>query len=421
MKLNCRVMYVPRAGSPAEDYEDAYNYSADAAVAAISDGVSSAYRSRHWARLLVQTFVESPPSGPGRLEALDLVNRASAAWHASISWPDLDTRERAAASRGSAATLLGLRLEEPGPEMRSGKWWCMAMGDSCLFHIANGHLVNAVPVSSSVDYSRRPPLLYTQPDLTERDISSLVLAQGTWHGGDTFFLLTDAIARWFLSQVERGLKPWETLAAQDERSFRSFVDQQWDRRLMRPDDVTVVILDALTARRHPVSERDLPVDSVDRTDRIEGHAFISYVREDSRQVDRLQEALEAAGVRVWRDTADLWPGEDWRMKIRRAITDDALVFIACFSQKSVSRHKSYQNEELTLAFEQMRRRPPNDPWLIPVRLDECEIPDREIGAGRMLASIQRADLFGDHADLEMRRLVAVIQRKLARRPGPPAS
>jgi hypothetical protein len=59
-----------------------------------------------------------------------------------------------------------------------------------------------------------------------------------------------------------------------------------------------------------------------------GHVFISYVRGDSRDVDRLQLVLEAAGVRVWRDTAELWPGEDWRAKIKQAITRDALVFLA---------------------------------------------------------------------------------------------
>ena len=53
-----------------------------------------------------------------------------------------------------------------------------------------------------------------------------------------------------------------------------------------------------------------------------GHVFISYVREDSSEVDQLQQVLEAAGIRVWRDTADLWPGEDWRAKIRQAIQED---------------------------------------------------------------------------------------------------
>jgi len=83
--------------------------------------------------------------------------------------------------------------------------------------------------------------------------------------------------------------------------------------------------------------------------------------------------------------------------IRRAITDDALVFIACFSHKSLARNKSYQNEELTVAIEQLRSRRPDVPWLIPVRFDDCEIPDYDIGPGRTLRSIHRADLFGRHA------------------------
>ena len=70
-----------------------------------------------------------------------------------------------------------------------------------------------------------------------------------------------------------------------------------------------------------------------------GHAFISYVREDSRHVDRLQLYLEAAGVAVWRDTGDLGPGVDLRARIRHAITDNALVFIACFSRESTARAK----------------------------------------------------------------------------------
>lgn len=143
-----------------------------------------------------------------------------------------------------------------------------------------------------------------------------------------------------------------------------------------------------------------------------GHVFISYVREDSRRVDRLQRKLEAAGIPVWRDTADLWPGEDWRAKIRRAITDNALVFVACFSRASLARSKSYQNEELILAIEQLRLRSPENPWLIPVRFDECELPDRDIGGGRTLSSIQRADLFGNRTNGGTARLVASVLRIL---------
>jgi TIR domain len=154
--------------------------------------------------------------------------------------------------------------------------------------------------------------------------------------------------------------------------------------------------------------------AVARPSEVAGHVFISYIREDSRHVDLLQQALEEAGVRVWRDTQDLWPGEDWRLKIRRAITDNAIVFIVCFSSRSLARSRSYQNEELLLAIEQLRLRPLEEPWLIPVRFDDCEIPERDIGGGRTLTSIQRADLFDDHFAEGVARVLTTVLRILGR-------
>lgn len=155
--------------------------------------------------------------------------------------------------------------------------------------------------------------------------------------------------------------------------------------------------------------------------KVAGHAFISYVREDSDRVDQLQAVLERAGIPVWRDTADLWPGQDWREHIQRAITDNALAFIACFSRNSTGRPASYQNEELRVAIEQLQLRRPDDPWIIPVRFDDCDIPDRDLGGGRQLAAIQRADLFGAQADHAAARLVAVVRRILERDVGDAAA
>jgi tetratricopeptide (TPR) repeat protein len=142
------------------------------------------------------------------------------------------------------------------------------------------------------------------------------------------------------------------------------------------------------------------------------HAFISYVREDSQRVDWLQSKLETAGVPVWRDTADLWPGQDWRHIIRRAIQDEALAFLACFSSRSLARPRSYQNEELLLAIEQFRMHQPEDPWLIPIRFSECAIPDLDIGTGRTLSWLHRVDLFGYGADDGADRLITTILRIL---------
>lgn len=143
-----------------------------------------------------------------------------------------------------------------------------------------------------------------------------------------------------------------------------------------------------------------------------GHAFISYVREDGRAVDRLQEFLEANGVPVWRDTERLWPGEDWKDKIREAIDADSLAFIACFSRNSEAKQKSYQWGELRLAIEQLHLRPHDRPYLVPVRFDDYPIPDWEISPGRTLRSLQRVDLFGEEWQTNAERLLEGIQHIL---------
>ena len=66
----------------------------------------------------------------------------------------------------------------------------------------------------------------------------------------------------------------------------------------------------------------------------------------------------------------------------------------------------------SLAIDQLRLRRPDDPWLIPVRFDNCEVPDRDLGSGRTLGSIHRADLFGSGRDLAAERLVAAVHRLL---------
>lgn len=147
-----------------------------------------------------------------------------------------------------------------------------------------------------------------------------------------------------------------------------------------------------------------------------GHAFISYVREDKRRVDRLEQVLQSNGIPVWRDTRKLWPGEDWRKKIRDAIAADSLAFIACFSTNSEARRVSYQREELLLAIEQLRLRPTDLPYLLSVRFDECLIPELEIGAGRTLGSLQWVDVFGKHRQENAERLAEGVQHILSQAP-----
>lgn len=139
------------------------------------------------------------------------------------------------------------------------------------------------------------------------------------------------------------------------------------------------------------------------------HAFISYVHEDSGRVDELETQLQSVGIKVWRDKNDLWPGQDWELVIREAITNDNLAFIACFSEASHNRVKSYQNEELVVAIEEFRKRHPDRPWIFPVRFDDIPMPKHSLGASRTLDSLHRTDLFGAGEVTNLLRLVHGVQ------------
>lgn len=124
------------------------------------------------------------------------------------------------------------------------------------------------------------------------------------------------------------------------------------------------------------------------------HVFISYVRENGPVVNRIADTLCSRGIRVWLDRDSIAPGSRWKREIRRAITEGGF-FVACFSAEYSSRGRTYMNEELTIAIEELRQRPTDRAWFIPVMLSACQIPDRDIGAGETLRDIQWVELWRD--------------------------
>ena len=136
------------------------------------------------------------------------------------------------------------------------------------------------------------------------------------------------------------------------------------------------------------------------------HIFISYVRENQENVDRLCSALGSYSLKVWLDREDILPGRRWCTAIRHAIQQGAY-FLACFSKEYSTRQRTYMNAELALAIDELRKRPYETSWFIPVRLADCIIPDREIGGGESLADLQWVDLFQDW-DAGIRKILQCV-------------
>lgn len=124
------------------------------------------------------------------------------------------------------------------------------------------------------------------------------------------------------------------------------------------------------------------------------HVFLSYVRADQDLVDRLVLDLRRAGIGVWIDREQIKPGQRWQCVIAAAI-EEGTHFLACFSRAYQQRDRSYMNEELMLALDELRKRPQDRAWFLPLRLDDCEIPALRIGGGDTLRDIQWVNLHRD--------------------------
>ena len=137
-----------------------------------------------------------------------------------------------------------------------------------------------------------------------------------------------------------------------------------------------------------------------------GHVFISYCRENMDAVDRLCESLTSRGIKVWLDRNALEPGMQWKPAIQQAIQHGDF-FIACFSTEVNARNQTYMSEELKVAIEELHRRPVDKVWFIPVKLNECEIPDIDIGGGETLRNLQYVDLH-ENWEIGIQRLLNTI-------------
>ena len=124
--------------------------------------------------------------------------------------------------------------------------------------------------------------------------------------------------------------------------------------------------------------------------------FLSYSSKDRERVRPIYQALRVAGLDPWLDTEDLLPGQDWGHEIRKAVTSSD--FIVVFFSENATR-PGYVQKEIRIALDVADSRAAGEVFLIPVRLDAVEVPDR-------VRQYQWLDLFQpDGVD----RLVSVIR------------
>jgi hypothetical protein len=122
--------------------------------------------------------------------------------------------------------------------------------------------------------------------------------------------------------------------------------------------------------------------------------FLAHAFEDKDNIRELYLKLRSEGYSPWFDEIDLKPGQEWKNEIPKAIRE-AAICLACLSKISVAK-RGYVQREFRLALSTYAELPVGSRYLIPVRLDECKIPEIRIPSLDIsMADFHCADLSSD--------------------------
>jgi len=216
--------------------------------------------------------------------------------------------------------------------------------------------------------------------------------------GNQLYLLTLELS----SRIEQLVSSVGAIA---EEEARKRVEETWIalldglhklEALIGPVELSTYLGNRVTSTSHPIETMGPKV-------------FLSYSHSDSTRVELLRRDLIAKGLDLWWDHQIL-PGEAWELAIRTAIEQSA-AFVVCFSKNVDAKTRSGIFPEVLRALEIYRQLRPGSIFLIPIRLNECDIPRFTIDGTRDLADLQHEDLFPDSRWNEaIDRLVHAVQR-----------
>ncbi len=210
MWVSTQAFHVGKPGGAEGEYEDAYypedNFRGElkAYRCAVADGATESAFSREWARLLVRGYGQH----------CFFLRELQGLWRSLVERHPLPWYLASKITRGAHAAFVGLSLRDPNPsrvrtDTGKGRWRAFAVGDSCLFHVRGSELLAAGPVSKSEDFGSSPFLLSTtRRSPVFRGDPTVSVLSGTWEPKDAFYLASDAMAQWLLSEEEASRPPW---------------------------------------------------------------------------------------------------------------------------------------------------------------------------------------------------------------------
>ena len=231
-----------KAGNTPDEYEDAFwpeqaEKVAEAFRVAVADGATETSFSRQWAELLVRAYCANEAMHRDLGWILPWIQKV---WCRRVSAKPLPWYAEAKLQFGAYSSLIGLTIWGKRLESGTARWKAIAVGDSCLFQVRDNRLIIAWPLRRSDQFNNRPLLISSRPENNAYLAEQIARLSGDWESGDLFYLMTDALACWFLRTLEQGYVPGEVIPDFGNQTFSDWIADLRASKQMRNDDVTLV-------------------------------------------------------------------------------------------------------------------------------------------------------------------------------------
>lgn len=102
--------------------------------------------------------------------------------------------------------------------------------------------------------------------------------------------------------------------------------------------------------------------------------FLCHASEDKNKVRELYRRLSKDGYAPWLDKENLLPGQEWAVEIPKVVKFSDIV-IVCLSNQ-IETKTGYIQKEIRIALDAAEERPEGSIFIIPLRLEECSVPER---------------------------------------------
>jgi hypothetical protein len=226
-----RVFLQPAAGHSEDDFHGAAAGLLARGRFALADAAPDSLHAQLWAALPAEDFVEGRHTQPAPWSAwLPGLQMRWAAEAVETSGEPLprDPQEEALAS------FLGLVVQ--GGRWLGRRWEAVAVGGCGLFQVRGGLLHRSFPLTRPADLDAAEARVGARTSFEPVLRRHEARGEGDWAPGDTFWLMSQALGRWFLRQVQEWQRPWDLLEPLLERPGQAGF-AEWVEELRRQGEV----------------------------------------------------------------------------------------------------------------------------------------------------------------------------------------